>query len=81
MTLTDPHPCKFPFQAPNLCYHKVLMHLVLRRVFCITKDYGDRNTLIGLLQLLNVHWYNIHRSPSDKKNYLGHLKLSPEVFF
>lgn len=57
------------------------MHLVLRRVFCITKDYGDRNTLIGLLQLLNVHWYNIHRSPSDKKNYLGHLKLSPEVFF
>lgn len=57
------------------------MHLFLQRVFCITKDYGNRNTLIGLLQLLKAHWHNIHSSPPVTKMYLGHLKWSPEVFF
>lgn len=55
LTLADPHACSFPFQAPNVCHHKVLMHLLLLHVFCIKKDYGDGNALIGLLKLLKVH--------------------------
>lgn len=56
------------------------MHLVLQYVFCITKDYVDRNTLIGLSQLLKVHWHNIHSSPRDKKLFRS-FEIIPRSLF
>lgn len=60
---------------PPVCARACLYFLF----FCITKDYVDRDTLIGLWLPLNLRWNNTRRSPVTK-NYLGHLKHSPDVF-